>query len=289
MRKHESELRDYVMNNLDNDGLFSKTYSQISKELNDISMQNIRLIMIDLVKEGFLIPEIKPSRGRNSNPTYKIKSNGLSSVLNIAETTNPKVLEIEFGGIILHILQTEIGGCISKEELAVSTIESTDLIDKIIEANKEQFAPNMIIIDGKVFLNRISVLNFIMKLNISNVLNVKRQVLIDLQNTILDKMCSSILEGKIILTKDDHIKIRNNLSCLTDIQKEDVENLFINLEEQIESLVSGISSTVAKQSFEISKLNKEVKQLNGRIIIERNAKDNLITRNNELNSKLLER
>lgn len=64
MRKHESELRNYVMNNLDSDGLFSKTYSQISKDIN-ISMQNIRLTMIDFVKEGFLIQETKPTRGRN--------------------------------------------------------------------------------------------------------------------------------------------------------------------------------------------------------------------------------
>ena len=287
MRRYTEEIKSYVLENVSPEGIFNKRYTDISHDL-DIPMNAVRLAVLDITKTGFIEVLSAPTRGVNSNPIYKLKLSQVAMV-DTHPVHSKDIVEFEFYGMSLHMFETEIGLILPVDELASATLSDESIIYKIIDSNKVQFENNILDIDGVMFINKLGVLAYLTKLNLSNVLPVKIEILNNFQTNIISHMAEIILKGKLVFTDHNHAKIKNNLSLLTDINKEMVESMFSDLERQIENLVNATQVANIKCKSTVDSLSKENEKLHNRVKQEASAKNNMITEIRELKNKLLDR
>ena len=196
MRKFTEEIKSYVLENVNSEGMFTKRYTDISKDLS-IPMNSVRLAILDITKTGFIEVLSAPTRGVNSHPVYRLKT---GKVIALDNHTIHDEMEVEFYGVKLHMFETEIGLVLPIEELAIATLSDTSIIYKIISANAIQFEGNTIEIDGVSFINKIGALLYLTKLNLSNSLPLKMEVLNRFQTDIILHMNEVILKGKLVFS-----------------------------------------------------------------------------------------
>lgn len=286
MRKHYEEVRNYILENLSEEGLFSKRYSEIALDLN-INQNLIRGVILQIVKDGLLVVENPPSKGRLSNPLYRIRNNKLE-MKEILPQENSLDKTIIFQGVEIKLLMIpNVGYVIKADDISVCTLENLSTLNKIVEANKELFEPNMYVVDNCTYFTRQGVLHYLLKLNLNRCIEAKRQVLADFQNSIVNVMCDSQLKGRLYVTPNNKIKITHNLNCLLEIDKEAVEEMIYDLEKQFNGVMGGIETKLTQQQIEVNKAQKNVKQITSRYESELQSKNRLITENTELKSKLM--
>lgn len=290
MRKFTDELKDYIIDNMTSENTFIKKYSEIAKDLT-ITQQQARNAMIEIVKTGLLEVINPSSKGISSNPIYRLKSHKLSMTeFNPIEIEEDGVKVINFEGveIVLKMIQN-VGYCISLEDTAVCVMENPSILGKIISSNKEIFDGHIFEVDGKMYLDKLGTLSLLLKINVDRVLQIKKSTIIEFNKTIVSIMCDSQLKANIHITENNKVKIKSNLACLLELDKEQLENVFIDLEYQMSKTLENVSGLIIQKDIQINKLEKENKHLETRLSGEKLAKERLITESNELRSKLLER
>lgn len=289
MRSHKSELQDYILENLNSEGLFTRTYTQIGNDTG-ININTVRLVILEIVKDGLIEVVKQPTRGRHSNPIYKIKSHRfeMSESSQGIIDSDSKILEFEGTEILLR-LSTTLGYVISKEDLAICTLATPSLINKIVNSNKEIFDGHIVVIDGLEYFDRQATFSYLLKVNIDKSLQIKKDILVKFQTTIVSIMCESQIRARLVISDSNRVSISHNLNCLLELDKEQVEEMLVDLEYQFSKSLNGYIATDVKQSHQITKLEKEKQQLQSRIDSERRAKELLISANTELREKILER
>ena len=287
MRKFDSELKDYILSHLDKDGTFSKTYTQISHDL-DIPMNAVRLGILDIIKTGFIEVLSAPTRGINSNPIYKLKVNNIVAVdSHPIHDEDTKV--IEFQGISITLIDSDVGYLLGKEETAICTLENVITLDKIIESNKELFDGQIVTIDDKEYLTKRAISTFLIKLNTNNSLPIKRNLLVEFQKSVIDAMMDTHLRARLTVTNDHRINITHNLRSLLNLDKEQVDEMLIDLEYQMSKILMSQSTQLTICDRKLNTLERENGQLKNRVDVELKAKERLITEVRTCQGKLLDR
>jgi len=289
MTIHNSEIREYIINNLDNNGLFNKTYTTISNEIG-LNQNLVRLTLLDLVKEEFVTVINYPNRGRASNPLYKLNTHKFE-MIEITTNNDNDTKTIDFEGVEITLITTDelAGYCISKSDLVMATLENKDTFNKIIASNAELFKGHIALINGRDYVDKFGTLSFLVKLNLDRVHPIKRDVLALFQQNIITIMCDSKLKAKLVISENHRISIRNNLNCLLEIDMEQVELMLSDLETQFSLTLDNCYTKSIQSSVKANKLEKEVSQLRNKLELEKNSKLLMASQINELNSKLLER
>lgn len=287
MRKFDGELKDYIISHLNKDGMFTKTYTEISHDL-DIPMNAVRLGILDIAKSGFIEVLTPPTRGINSNPLYRLKVNNVV-VTDSHPLHNEDTKTIEFQGISIKLIDSDVGYLLGKEETAICTLENVITLDKIIESNKELFDGQVVTIDGKEYLTKRAISTFLIKLNTSNSLSIKRNLLVEFQKSVIDAMLDTHLRARLTVTNDHRINITHNLRSLLDLDKEQVDAMLIDLEYQMSKLFMTQATQLTVCDRKLNALERENGQLKNRVEIELKAKERLITEVRTCQGKLLER
>jgi len=289
MRKFTEELTNYIFENLTEQGTFAKKYSEIAVDL-EITQQQARNAMLSIIKDGVLEVVVPSHKGISSNPIYKIKNH----IITKSRETNPLEIDAEtklivFEGVEIELIMTQLGYALSKESLAVCTLEQTNTIDKIISSNPELFRDHILLVDGEDYLDRSAVITYMLKVNLDRVHPIKRNMVALFQSQIVSIMCESSLKAKLVITEDHRIKIKHNLNCILELDSEQVEEMLIDLESQISNTIEPYKTQITKTSRQVDELRRNTQRLENRIENEKHAKDIAITEVRELKSKLFER
>lgn len=262
------------------------TYHEIAEVCGIHNLSSTRNYLLRLVAKGFLEVLVEPQRGVKGT-TYKINCDKKREA---TESDESDFITINFGGVELHIIkETPVGMAMDIEDLAVSCLTEKSTIEKIFDANRELFEPTTFISENKVFVNRTGILAFLLKLNTSRILEVKRQTLIDFNNTVLSIMQESMLRGRVILKDHQQIEIRTNISNITGLEIEQVELMFHKIEEEVNGIIGELTGEIKFAKQETHQVEKKLNRTSSLLESEKHKKEMCMSQVQELKGKLLER
>jgi hypothetical protein len=301
MRKHYQEVKDYILANLDSKGQFKQTYSQMDEALN-INQATIRLIVLQIIKEGFLEVIHAPKKGATSSPLYRIKSTKLiqqpkrftvQDETNEVNTSNVDVLNemvVEFDGVDLILIEElRYGTLLSIEDFSVATLIDKTLTAKIIKANENLFIDEVVEIDGRSYITQKGIMTILMKVNLDRVIETKRLILQRFQEQILRMMSAGRLSAKVKLLENNRLEIVSNVSKLIEVNVEDVHDMIQEIEEQVNEYFGQCIIDTAICQETSRKLIDDNHLLENRLASIEKSKDGLLLENRSLRTKLLER
>jgi len=186
MRKLQAyeETKNYVLGKALQNGMFNESYKQVADSLHLGNLATVKNYINRMVNDGLIEIAKAPKRGMGGSGVYKIP------------TQSQETIEVQFQGVSIILQRTEIGYCMSKSDLEMSTLSQSDTFDKIIKSNKPLFEGTIININGIDFVNQRGCFHFLAKLNTDKILPIKQQVLVDFQQMIITKMIQSA-QGKV--------------------------------------------------------------------------------------------
>lgn len=280
-------VRDFMVNEASkNNGLVNMGYKQISEQVGVPNMSSVRNYLLKMMERGELLVEIAPKRG-TTDATYRVT--GVKGVSLTSSSTESNVIIIEWGGIELHLKRMDIGIVIGMDELGLATLESQDVIMKIVKANEELFSKNICEVDEKIYFNRNAILLYMLRLNTNRVLSYKKQALIEFNTVVLSKMCESMIVGRCVLTESERAEIRSNISCLTEITIDQVSEMFAKLEDDFNNIIHIFQGKVSEQINETKRVEKKLNQINGLYDATKKTNEKLHSEIVEMRGKLLDR
>lgn len=225
---NKEKVLNYMEKHSDLEGIYSGSYGSIAKGLKVKHASSIRNMMVQLIYEGKIKVLVEPQRGRNEAQYLVVRDN--------EDYKDVEEIIVEFKGVTIKMILSDIGYVISKKQLAMATDGYTELIDLKVQNNEEQFKSNMTVINGEQYFNKFAIMFYLNKLDLSMMRDEKRQHLNEFQTLIVNKMCDMVVKGRATLTQDNKIQIESNICSLCEINQEQIQDLLGNIEEQVNLL-----------------------------------------------------
>jgi len=280
MRKLQAyeETKNYVLGKALQNGMFNESYKQVADSLHLGNLATVKNYINRMVNDGLIEIAKAPKRGMGGSGVYKIP------------TQQPLGFQIiNFQGVDLVLQMSEIGWVMSKDDLSVATSTDDTVISKILTANKELFVKNTIVVEGQLWLNFKSIMTYMLKLNVDRVISSKKESLVQFTELIVSKMCDSVLSGKVVLLDKEHIQIRTNLSCLTNLDSDQVEQMFHTIELDVNKVLEGFTKEIKTANLETIHMSKKLTTTTNLLESEKNRYQGCVSEVQMLKEKLLER